>query len=150
MIMKNVIFLLVFIFGFTIFNAQEVEKLIKNNNEFFTGKIDNSTNLKVLFETISTENQEKDTYKVFGFSDVEGTKAYFEGTIILDAEKTQNSKDQSKIYDLKLSEKGNGKHNGIFSGELTLKKSADKNQLKFEGTWTNYGNTLSFPFYFNN
>jgi hypothetical protein len=148
--MKKVVFLLFLIFGVTIFNAQEVEKLIKNNNEFFTGKIDNSANLKVLFETISTENQEKNTYKVFGFSDVEGTKAYFEGTITFNAEKTKNSKDQSKIYDLKLSEKGNGKHNGIFSGVLTIKESSDKNQLKFEGTWTNYGNTLSFPFYFNN
>lgn len=149
--MKKLFFLLIMIFGiFTFFNAQEVEKLIKNNNEFLIGKIDNSANLKVLFETVSAENQEKNTYKVFGFSDVEGTKAYFEGIITFDAEKTKNSKDQFKIYDLKLSEKGNGKHNGIFSGELTIKESSDKNQLKFEGTWTNYGNTLSFPFYFNN
>ena len=139
------------IFGiFTFFNAQEVEKLIKNNNEFLIGKIDNSANLKVLFETVSAENQEKNTYKVFGFSDVEGTKAYFEGIITFDEEKTKKSKDQFKIYDLKLSEEGNGKHNGIFSGELTIKESSDKNQLKFEGTWTNYGDTLSFPFYFNN
>jgi len=149
--MKKLFFLLIMIFGiFTFFNAQEVEKLIKNNNEFLIGKIDNSANLKVLFETVSAENQEKNTYKVFGFSDVEGTKAYFEGIITFDEEKTKNSKDQFKIYDLKLSEKGNGKHNGIFSGELTIKESSDKNQLKFEGTWTNYGDTLSFPFYFNN
>ncbi|OJX32579.1 MAG: hypothetical protein BGO86_09950 [Chryseobacterium sp. 36-9] len=151
LVMKKLFFLLIMIFGiFTFFNAQEVEKLIKNNNEFLIGKIDNSANLKVLFETVSAENQEKNTYKVFGFSDVEGTKAYFEGIITFDEEKTKNSKDQFKIYDLKLSEKGNGKHNGIFSGELTIKESSDKNQLKFEGTWTNYGDTLSFPFYFNN
>lgn len=148
--MKKLFFLLILVFGFTVFNAQDVEKELKNNNDFFTGKIDNSANLKVLFETVSTENQEKDTYKVFGFSDVEGTKAYFEGTIIFDAEKTQNSKDNFKIYNLKLSEKGNGKHNGIFSGELTLKESSGKNQLKFEGIWNNYGNTMKFPFYFNN
>ncbi|WP_156907120.1 hypothetical protein [Epilithonimonas caeni] len=148
--MKKVFFLLVMFFGFTVFNAQDIEKLIKNNSGFFAGKIDNSANLKVLFETVSTEDQERDIYKVFGFSDVEGTKAYFEGTITFDAEKTRNAKDQSKIYDLKLSEKGNGKHNGIFSGELIIKESSDTNQLKFEGTWTNYGNTLKFPFYFNN
>lgn len=148
--MKKLIFLLVFTFGSTVFNAQEVEKLIKNNNAFFTGKIDNSANLKVLFETVSTENQGKDTYRVFGFSDVEGTKAYFEGTITFDAVKTKNSKDNSKIYDLEFSEKGNGKHNGIFSGELIIKESSEKRQLKFEGTWTNYGNTLKFPFFFNN
>ena len=51
---------------------------------------------------------------------------------------------------MKFSEKGTGKHNGIFSGELSIKESLDKNQLKFEGTWTNYGNTMKFPVYFNN
>jgi len=77
-------------------------------------------------------------------------KAKMSGTIIFNSEKTKNSKDESKIYDLKFSEKGTGKHNGIFSGELSIKKSSDKNQLKFEGTWINYGNTMKFPFYFNN
>jgi glucan phosphoethanolaminetransferase (alkaline phosphatase superfamily) len=60
LVMKKLFFLLIMIFGiFTFFNAQEVEKLIKNNNEFLIGKIDNSANLKVLFETVSAENQEK-------------------------------------------------------------------------------------------
>ena len=148
--MKKFVFLLVLIFGFSFSSGQNIEKELKNNNELFNGKIDNSTNLKVLFETVSIENQENETYKVFGYSDVEGTKAYFEGTIAFDAEKSKNSKDNSKIFDLKLSEKGTGKHSGTFSGELTIKESSDKSQLKFEGTWANYGNTLKFPFYFNN
>ena len=148
--MKKLVFILALIFGFTFFNAQNIEKELKNNNELFTGKIDNSAALKVLFETVSSENPKSGIYKVTGYSDVEGTKADFEGTITFNPTKSKNSKERVKIYDLKLLEKGTGKHNGIFTGELTAKKSSEKNQLKFEGTWQNYGITLKFPFYFNN
>jgi len=148
--MKKFVILLVLIFGFSFFDAQNIEKELKNNSELFTGKIDNSAVLKVLFETVSSENPKSGIYKVTGYSDVEGTKADFEGTITFNPTKSKNSKERAKIYDLKFSEKGTGKHNGVFTGELSVKKSSDKNQLKFEGTWSNYGNTLKFPFYFNN
>ena len=148
--MEKLVFLLVVIFGFSFFNAQNIKKDLKNSSELFTGKIDNSASLKVLFEFVSSENSKSGIYKVSGYSDVEGTKANFEGTITFNPEKSKNSEGRAKIYDLKLSEKGAGKHNGIFTGELTAKKSSDKNQLKFVGTWTNYDNTLKFPFYFTN
>lgn len=147
--MKKYFLFLILILGSFFINAQ-TSNLIMNNAQPYLGKIDNSAQIKVGFYSVFLDKESPETYKVNGFSDVEGTKADFSGTLILNSEKTQNSNDQSKIYDLKLSEKGNGKHNGIFSGELILKESSDKNQLKFEGTWTNYVNTLSFPFYFNN
>ncbi|WP_379969053.1 hypothetical protein [Epilithonimonas sp. UC225_85] len=149
--MKNFFFFLIFAFTASFFNAQNIKKKITNNNEHFNGKIDNSESLKVLFESVSPENAKPETFKVSGYSDVEGTKADFEGTITFNPEKSKNFKDKSvKIYDFKLSEKGTGKHNGVFTGELTVKKSSEKQQLKFEGTWANYENTLKFPFYFNN
>lgn len=111
--MKKFVFLLVLMFGFSIFNAQNIEKELKNNSQLFIGKIDNSTALKVLFETVSSKNPKSGIYKVTGYSDVEGTKAEFEGTITFNPTKSKKSKDRVKIYDLKLSEKGTGKHNGI-------------------------------------
>jgi len=137
------------LFAGIITNAQTSE-LIMNDAKSYAGKIDNKATMNVGFYSVFLDKDSPETYKVNGYSDVEGTKADFSGTIILNSEKTKNSKDKSKIYDLKFSEKGTGKHNGIFSGELSIKKLSDKNQLKFEGTWTNYGNTLKFPFYFNN
>ncbi|MCG2792294.1 MAG: hypothetical protein L6262_01945 [Weeksellaceae bacterium] len=148
--MKKFVILLVSFFSFSLSHAQNIEKELKNDHELFTGKIDNSASLKVLFEKVFSENPTSGIYNVSGYSDVEGTKANFEGTIAFNPTKSKNSKDSFKIYDLKLSEKGTGKHNGVFTGELTAQKSSDKNQLKFEGTWANYGNSLKFPFYFNN
>jgi len=147
--MKKNFFLLMMIFA-SVFTYAQTSNLIMNDGNSYAGKIDDKTKINVGFYSVFLDKDSPETYKVNGYSDVEGTKADFSGTIIFNSEKTKNSKDESKIYDLKFSEKGTGKHNGIFSGELSIKKSSDKNQLKFEGTWTNYGNTMKFPFYFNN
>lgn len=147
--MKKLFFLLMMMFS-SILSYAQTSKLIMNDAKPYLGKIDNSAQIKIGFYSVFLDKDSPETYKVNGYSDVEGTKEDFSGTLILNSEKTKNFADESKIYDLKLSEKGTGKHNGIFTGEMTLKESSEKTQLKFEGTWNNYGNTLSFPFYFNN
>ena len=147
--MKKYFSLLIMTFVSIITNAQ-TSKLLMNDAKSYIGKIDDKAKMNIGFYSVFLDKDSPETYKVNGYSDVEGTKADFSGTIIFNSEKTKNSKDESKIYDLKFSEKGTGKHNGIFSGELSIKESLDKNQLKFEGTWTNYGNTMKFPVYFNN
>ncbi len=149
--MKKFVFFLIFAFAASLFNAQTIDREIINNNEVFTGKIENSATINVSFKSVTVENKALEIYKVSGCSDVEGSKADFEGTITLNPEKTKKAADKLvKIYDLKLFEKGTDKHNGIFTGELKVKNLSEKNQLRFEGSWENYGNTLKFPFYFNN
>lgn len=148
--MKKYLFLyLLLIFG-SIYSKAQTSNLIMNDAKPYVGKIDNKAQIIAGFYSVFLDKDSPETYIVNGYSDVEGTKENFNGTLIFNSEKTKNSKDNYKIYDLKFSEKGTGKHNGIFSGELSFKESSDKNQLKFEGSWENYGKTLKFPFYFNN
>lgn len=150
MVMNKLIFLLLLVFGFTIFNAQ-TENLIKNSSESYLGDIDKKTKIKVVFDSVSLQNNSPETYKVFGYSDVEGTKANFNGTIILNLKETKKSpKENLKIYDFKLSEEGTGKHNGIFSGSMFFLSLGKLAVIGFEGYWENYEKTLKFPVYFDN
>lgn len=138
------------IFSSIFINAQ-TEILIKNNSEFYLGDIDKKTKIKVVFDSVSLENKSPETYKVLGFSDVEGTKAKFTGTIILNTKETKKSPKQNlKIYDFKFSEEGSGKHNGIFSGGMLLLGLGKLAVIGFEGNWENYEKSLKFPVYFDN
>lgn len=80
--MKKLFFLLIMIFGSIFINAQ-AENLIMNNAEFYIGKIDDKAEIKVGFYSVFLDKDSPETYKVNGYSDVEGTKANFSGTIIL-------------------------------------------------------------------
>lgn len=135
----------------SIFTNAQTENLIKNNNDFYLGDIDKKTKIKVIFDSVSLQDNSLETYNVIGYSDVEGTKANFSGAIILNIEKTKKSpKSNLKIYDFKFSEEGTGKHNGTFSGDMLFLGLGKLAIIGFEGIWENYEKSLKFPVYFDN
>lgn len=141
---------MIMIFGSIFINAQ-AENLIMNNAEFYIGKIDDKAEIKVGFYSVFLDKDSPETYKVNGYSDVEGTKANFSGTIILNIEKTKKSpKGNLKIYDFKFFEEGTGKHNGTFSGDMLFLSLGKLAVIGFEGNWENYEQSLKFPIYFDN
>lgn len=147
---RNLLLFLLMIFANTFTNAQ-TENLIKNNSEFYLGNIEEKTKIKVVFDSVSLENESPETYKVSGYSDVEGTKAKFTGTIKLNVEETKKSPKQNlKIYDFNFSEEGSGKHNGVFSGGMLFLQLGKLAVIGFEGNWENYEKSLKFPVYFDN
>ncbi|SHK00394.1 hypothetical protein [Epilithonimonas mollis] len=148
--MKKYFFLLIMIFA-SIFTNAQTENLIKNNNDFYLGDIDKKTKIKVVFDSVSLQNNSLETYNVKGYSDVEGTKANFSGTITLNIERTKNSpKGNLKIYNFKFSEEGTGKHSGTFSGDMLSLSLGKLAVIGFEGNWENYEKSLKFPVYFDN
>ena len=148
--MKKLFFLLTMTFVSIFINAQ-TESLIMDNAESYIGTIDDKTKIKVGFYSVFLDKDSPETYKVNGYSDVEGTKANFSGTIILNIEKTRKSpKSNLKIYDFKFSEEGTGKHNGIFSGDMLSLSLGKLAVIGFEGKWENYEKSLKFPVYFDN
>ena len=71
----------------TINNAQ-TSKLLMNDAKSYIGKIDDKAKMNVGFYSVFLDKDSPETYKVNGYSDVEGTKADFSGTIIFNSEKT--------------------------------------------------------------
>jgi len=148
--MKKLFFLLILVFGI-IHSKAQTESLIMNNAESYIGTIDDKTKINVGFYSVFLDKDSPETYKVKGYSDVEGTKSNFSGTIILNIERTKKSpKGNLKIYDFKFSEEGTGKHNGTFSGDMLSLSLGKLAVIGFEGNWENYEQSLKFPVYFDN
>ncbi|WP_125202492.1 hypothetical protein [Chryseobacterium sp. SC28] len=92
-------------------------ELIMNNAKPYFGKIDNNTKINVGFYSVFVDKDSPETYKVNGYSNVEGAKADFEGAVTFNPKRTKKFNESSvRFYDYKFSEKGSVKHNGVFSG----------------------------------
>lgn len=150
--MKKLALVLILMSSFAFGQMPNIESVWMNNSKPYLGTIGKENQGLKLKINLSEQDKKNDqAYFISGNSVVDTTVANFEGKLKIT--KYKDSKKKGNVYgEYEMAEEPKGKHSGIFKGTFVYtfnwndKDAAIENhQISFQGTWTSYDGTFSFP-----